>query len=125
MTIKPSKSKSISIVKGKLARHIFFIDEEPIASMAKKPIKSPGHWFDSSVSDTAQVDQIKEDTSSSLRTIDETLLPGRLKLLCLQFGLLPCLMGLLTISDLPLSEVDKLEQLVIKSLSSVAEESSR
>lgn len=45
-------------------------------------------------------------------TIDNSLLPSRLKLWCLQFGLFPCFIWPLTIYNIPLSKVDKLERLV-------------
>lgn len=77
MKVKPSKSRSISVVKGKLAEHHFYISGEPIPTVAEKPIKSLGRWYDASLRDTTQVDQIREDTISSLKTIDNSLLPGR------------------------------------------------
>lgn len=80
--------------------------------MSEKPIKSLGHWYDASLRDTVQVDQIREDTISSLMLIDNSLLPSRLKLWCLQFGLFPGLVWTLTIYNIPLSKVDKLERLV-------------
>lgn len=99
-------------MKGKLAEHRFHINEEPILTVEENPIKSLGRYYDGFLRDTAQVDQIREATIISLKTIDKTFLPGRLKLLCLQFGLLPCLMWPLSICDIPLSKVDKLEWLV-------------
>lgn len=83
MKTKPNKYRSISVVKGKLAEHHFYINEEPIPTVAENPIKSLGCWYDASLRDTAQVDQIREATISSLKTIDKTFLPGRLKLWCL------------------------------------------
>lgn len=98
-------------MKGKLAEHRFHINEEPIVTVEENPIKSLGRWYDASLRDTAQVDQIREAIIRSLKTINKTFLPGRLTLWCLQFGLLPCLMWPLSIYDIPLSKVDKLEWL--------------
>lgn len=94
MSVKPSKSRSISVVKGKLTEYRFFIGGEPIPTVAEKPIKSLGRWYDASLRDTAQVEQIREDTIRNLMTINHSLLPCRLKLWCLQFGLLHASGGL-------------------------------
>lgn len=86
-------------MKGKLVEYRFFIDEEPIPTVAEKPVKSLGRWYDASLKDTVQVDEVKEVTNHALKIIDSTLLPGSLKLWCLQFGLLPRLMWPLTVYD--------------------------
>ncbi len=112
LKIKPNKSRSLSVIKGKLVEHRFLIGKEPIPTVAEKPVKSLGGWYDASLKDRALVDQIRVDTISGLKTIDKTLLPGRMKLWCLQFGLLSRLMWPLTIYEVPLSTVEHLEQLV-------------
>lgn len=112
MKIKPSKSRSISIIKGRLSDHRIFIGEEPIPTVMKKPIKSLGRWYDATLKDTKQVDQLRRDTFDGLERIDKSLLPGRLKLWCYQFGLLPWLMWPLTIYEVPVSKVEKLERMI-------------
>lgn len=42
MEIKPSKSGSISIVKGQLAIDRFHMNNEPVPTILEKPIKSLG-----------------------------------------------------------------------------------
>lgn len=98
MKLKPSKSKSISIVKGKLVDQRFHIDETPIPMVTELPIKSLGRWYNASLKDSDQRDQLKEETIKGLTSIDKTSLPGKLKLWCLQFGLFPRLMWSLTIN---------------------------
>ncbi|KAK0156516.1 Retrovirus-related Pol polyprotein from type-1 retrotransposable element R2 [Merluccius polli] len=112
MKIKPSKSRSISIVKGKLSDHRFHIGEEPIPMVSEKPVKSLGRWYDSSLKDKEQVEQLRKEVASGLENIDRTLLPGKLKLWCMQYGLLPRLLWPLTLYEVPLSKVEKLERLV-------------
>ncbi len=106
MEIKPSKSRSISIVKGKLSEHRFYVGEEPIPTVAEKPVKSLGRWYHAILKDSEQVDQLRQDTMCGLEIINKTMLPGRLKLWCLQFGLLPRLMWPLTIYEVPISKVE-------------------
>lgn len=112
MKLKPSKSRSISIIKGKLSDHRFHIDEEPISTVSEKPVKSLGRWYDASLKDKERVEQLRKEVASGLENIDRTLLPGKLKLWCMQYGLLPRLLWPLTLYEVPLSKVEKLERLV-------------
>uniref|UniRef100_A0A3P9H1W7 Reverse transcriptase domain-containing protein n=1 Tax=Oryzias latipes TaxID=8090 RepID=A0A3P9H1W7_ORYLA len=112
MKIKPSKSRSISIVKGKLSDHRFHIGEEPIPTVSEKPVKSLGRWYDASLKDKEQVEQLRKDIAGGLENINRTLLPGKLKLWCMQYGLLPRLLWPLTLYEVPLSKVEKLERLI-------------
>ena len=47
-----------------------------------------------------------------LEVIDKSMLPGKLKIWCLQFGLLPRIMWPLTIYDLTLTRVEKMERMI-------------
>ncbi|TWW73490.1 hypothetical protein D4764_15G0008840 [Takifugu flavidus] len=112
MEIKPSKSGSISIVKGQLANDRFHINNEPVPTILEKPIKSLGRWYSAELKDSKQVEQLKQDTISGLRQINSTALPGKLKLWCFQFGLLPRLMWPISIYEVTLSHANRLERLV-------------
>ncbi len=57
-----------------------------------------------------QVQQVRQDITDSLENINRTLLPGKLKLWCLQFGLLPRVTWPLTIYELPITTVEKMER---------------
>jgi len=46
MQFKPSKSRSISIVKAKVVDTTFFINGEVIPTVSEKPVKSLGRWYD-------------------------------------------------------------------------------
>jgi len=49
--LKPSKSRSISIGKGKIVDKTFFINGEPIPTVSDKPVKSLGRWYDGDLKD--------------------------------------------------------------------------
>ena len=51
MKIKPSKSRSISIVKGKLKNVKICIGDNPIPTVSEQPVKSLGRWYDASLRD--------------------------------------------------------------------------
>ena len=110
MKIKPNKSRSISIVKGQLKNVKFCIGDDPIPTVSEQPVKSLGRWYNASLRDKDQVQQVKQDITNSLENINKTLLPGKLKLWCLQFGLLPRVMWPLTIYELPITTVEKMER---------------
>lgn len=76
----------------------FYIGETPIPLVSEQPVKSLGWWY-------CTTKAIK-----GLTNIDKTPLPGKLKLWCLQFGLLPCLMWPLTVYEVPITKVEKLER---------------
>ncbi|XP_078458809.1 uncharacterized protein LOC144723905 [Lampetra planeri] len=110
MKIKPSKSRSISIVKGVLCDLKFFIGDDQIPTVSEQPVKSLGRWYDASLKDKDQVQQLRKDISSSLQSIDNTQLPGKLKAWCLQFGLLPRVLWPLAVYEVPISTVEKMER---------------
>ncbi|KAL3999364.1 acyl-CoA thioesteraes 11 [Sarotherodon galilaeus] len=91
MEFKPSKSRSISIIKGKLTAKQFYISGEPIPTVLEKPIKSLGQWYNADLNDAT---------------------PGTLKLWCFQFGLLPRILWRLTMYELSLNHAIRLERLV-------------
>ncbi len=110
MKIKPNKSRSISIVKGQLKNVKFCIGDDPIPTVSEQPVKSLGRWYNASLRDKDQVQQVRQDFTNNLENINRTLLPGKLKLWCLQFGLLPRVMWPLTIYELPITTVEKMER---------------
>ena len=112
MEIKPSKSRSISIVKGQLTNERFHVNNEPIPTVLEKPVKSLGRWYSAELKDSKQLEQLKQDTINGLKQINSTALPGKLKLWCFQFGLLPRLMWPISIYEVTLSHANRLERLV-------------
>lgn len=115
MKIKLNKSRSISIVKGQLKNVKFCIGDDPIPTVSEQPVNSLGRWYNASLRDKDQVQQVRQDINS-LENINKT---GKLKLWCLQFGLLPQVMWPLTIYDLPITTVEKMfKELPYRSLTS-------
>lgn len=89
MEIKPSKSYSISTVKGRLTER-FFIIRKITPTILQKPINSLDHWYITSKPQTRwNNSNCRLDAISDLKKIDNTALPGKFKLWCFQFGLLP------------------------------------
>ncbi|MBN3281348.1 GCIP protein, partial [Polyodon spathula] len=96
MQFKPTKSRSISIIKGKVVDKTFFINGEAIPTVSEKPVKSLGRWYDRDLKDT----------------VHSCALPDKLKLWCFQCGLLMRLLWPLTVYEVSLTTVEKLEALI-------------
>ncbi len=112
MQFKPTKSRSISIIKGKVVDKTFFINGEAIPTVSEKPVKSLGRWYDGDLKDTVRVGEVRQQAVEGLKSIDSCALPGKLKLWCFQFGLLPRLLWPLTVYEVSLTTVEKLEALI-------------
>ena len=112
MRIKPSKSRSISVTKGKVVEQKFTVEGEEIPSIRVRPVKSLGRWYNADLSDREQVEQLRKDVVEGLEKIDRSGLPGKLKLWCMQFGLFPRVMWPMSVYEVPLSKVEKLEKVV-------------
>lgn len=97
MKFKPKKSKSTSIIKGRLAEYRFHIKGTPTPMVSELPVKSLGRFVDADLNNSAQRDQLRKESIKGHISIDKAALKGRLKGWCLQFGLFPCLMWPLTI----------------------------
>lgn len=70
MKLKPSKSRSISIIRGKLVDQRFHIEETPIPLVSELPVKSFGRWYNISLKDSDQNDPLREETIKGPDGID-------------------------------------------------------
>ena len=74
--VKPSKSRNLSIVKGKVVDKKFVINEEVMPTVLEKPVKGLGRWYDESLSDKSQVEDLRQETRQGIAKIDQSGLPG-------------------------------------------------
>lgn len=79
-------------IKPSMSEACFHICNEPIPMVAMKPIKSLNYWYDVFLKDTEQIQQLRQNHCSYIGRINSTMLIGKLKLWCLQFGFLAHLM---------------------------------
>jgi hypothetical protein len=115
MKFKPSKSRSLSLRKGKVnEKAIFTISGQKILTVAEEPVKSLGRWYNSSLKDTDQGKQVKRMAEEGLETIHQTKLQGRFKVWILQFMLIPKLMWPLQIYEIGLTTVEAIERKINK-----------
>ena len=64
--MKPRKSRSLSSVKGKVVNKKFAINEEVKPTVLEKPVKSLGRWYDASLSDKSQFEELRQETRKVL-----------------------------------------------------------
>ena len=113
MAFKPAKSRSLALVRGKIRRDVFFdVAEQRIPTVSEEPVKSLGRVFDESLTDKSIRGAILQQTIEGLQAIEAAPLQGRFKVWLFQFVLLPRLLWPLTIYEIGLSVVEKLERKV-------------
>lgn len=95
--------------RGKVMdRFRFSIRGIPIPTVSEKPAKSLGKVFNSSLKDSASVQETCQELESWLRAVERSGLPGKFKILIYQHGILWPLL----IYEVPISIVESLERKV-------------
>ena len=87
---------------------------EEIPTIQEQPVKSFGRWYTEDLKDTGRVNEIVKQVSEDLEFIDPSGLPGKLKLWCLQYGLMPWIMWPLTVYEVAMSHVEAMERKINK-----------
>ncbi|GFO32390.1 reverse transcriptase [Plakobranchus ocellatus] len=115
LEFKPKKSRSLSIRKGKVDEATTFtVAEQQIPTVSQEPVKSLGRWYDSSMKDIRRGAETLELASESLLAINKCGLQGIFKIWCLQFMLIPKLLGRLLVYDICSSTVEAIEAKINK-----------
>ena len=112
LTVKAVKSRSLVIYKGSVRKQAVMMKGETLTCLTEKPVKYLGKWFDESLNDKEQVSQIEKQLKIYLRRIEQSLLPGKYKVWCYQNVLLPKLMWPLSIYEVTLPKVEKIQRLI-------------
>ena len=110
MKIKPAKSRSLSIRKGvRDDRTVFTAGGENIPLLAEQPIRSLGREYTSELSDRQMGRTVQKQLREGLARIDNSQLPGKLKVWCYHFTLYQRVMWPLKVSEIPSSLVSKMD----------------
>ena len=114
LAFKAKKSRSVVLRKEKLDKEFHFsLGEEVIPSVSDQPVRRLGHWYTKELRDTKSVAEIKGKLKEGLKAIDACSVPGKHKLWCLQFGLMPRLMWPLTVYEVAVSHVEHMESVLV------------
>ena len=116
MKAKPKKSRSASIVRGKVQDIHFTIGGDQIPTIKEKPVKSLGRLYAVPLNDRHRGSEIEKTAVEGLKSIDSTGLPGKLKAWCFQHGLLPRLLWPLQVYEVSLTRVEAIQRHISKFL---------
>ena len=116
MKVKPSKSRSLSIIKGKCQEIKFAINNNVIPTIREKSIKSLGRCYSLPLTDHHRWKDLLKQLKDGLISIDKCDLIAKDKLWCVYFGLIPRLAWPMQIYEVPLSRIEKMESLISKFL---------
>ena len=110
MKLKPQKSRSLVIRKGKsIDEQPFKVGEEIIPSIQKEPLKTLGRIYNSSVTDKTAREDLRKKIIDLVQKLDKSLLTGIMKVWVYQNLLLAMIGWPLTIYEIPLSWVEAVE----------------
>ena len=107
MKKKPSKSRSLSIIKGKCQEIKFAINNNVIPTIPEKSIKSLGHCYSLPLTDHHQWQDLLKQLKDGLLSIVKCNLIAKDKLWCVYFGLITRLAGPMQIYEVSLSRIEK------------------
>ena len=110
MKFKTRKSRSLVLRKGKPVNVHFMLCDEETPSVQDQPVKSLGRWYTEELRDTKRAKEIAVQVTEGLKAIEKCGLPGKLKLWCLQYGLMPRIMWPLTVYDVAITHVESMER---------------
>ena len=107
MKVKPSKSRSLSIIKGRCQEIKFAINNNIIPTIRKKSVKSLGRCYSLPFSDRHQWQDLLKQLKDGLLSIDKCDLISNDKLWCVYFGLISRLPWPMQIYEVSLSRIEK------------------
>ena len=110
MKFKATKSRSCTIIKGKVKEIHYRTAGERIPTVKEEPVKSLGRCYEDRLSDRHKGMEIYRQAEDSLKSINKTKLGGKYKVWCLQYGLYPRLQWPLMIYEVEASRVERIEQ---------------
>jgi len=115
MRFKAKKCRKLVLRKGKLCDKLQLeIQGEKIPSVSDQPVKSLGKKFDKTLADVQNVKEFRKQAEEGLRKIEESNLPGKYKLWCYQYGLLPRLTWPMTMYNIPLTTMEQVDKKISK-----------
>ena len=110
MNFKAKESKHLSIHKGKQRQQKFTSAGEQMPTAIEQPVNSLGRWYAGTLSDRSQGVAIMKQAEHGLKAIDQSKVPGKHKIWCLQFALYPRLAWPLTMYEVTLSRAEMIER---------------
>ena len=111
LSVKANKCRSLIIIKGEPQKREIKINGNTITPIQNMPVKYLGKMYTASLDEKEQIQRFIKILEDEARKIDKCKLPGRYKSWILQHMLIPKLMWPLKIYNIPLTTVEKLQNI--------------
>ena len=110
MRIKPVKSRSLVLLRGKVVDvEPFVVENQTIPGVQTKPVKFLGRCIDGQLDDKAAREEMMITLKALLGTVDKCYLTGLMKCWIYQHIIVPRMQWKLMIYDVPISQVERME----------------
>ena len=116
LSVKPEKCRSLVIIKGKVSQRTPQIEGKPVTSVTEKSVKYLGKWYNKTLNDKEQGEEVLSEVKQGLKKIQTTKIPGKYKAWMVQHMLLPKIMWPLTIYNIPESKIAEMQRHITGSL---------
>lgn len=103
-----------SSTKARVTGHIFNIQGSEIQTIQEQRIWCLRKQYDSSLKDTGNLTNTKDQLNTWLNAIEQSQLLGRFKVWCFQYGIIPHLQWPFLLYVFPVSQVEEMEILCSK-----------
>ena len=114
MKIKPSKCRSLSLLKGNCKEIKFSVSGNEIPTIREKSVKSLGRSYSLPYTDRHRWQELRTQLQNGFRSIDKCDLMNKDKIRCIYFGLIPKLAWPLQMYEVSLTKVETMERLISK-----------
>ena len=110
MNLKPAKSRSLVMVKGRLMDvQPFKVGDVEIPSIQRKPVKALGRTIDATLSDKVRKDELEEMINEDIKALKKSDLTGVMKVWAYEFMMLPRMGWRLMLYEIPMTWVERVE----------------
>ena len=114
MKIKPSKCRSLSLLKGNCKEIKFYLSGNEIPTIREKSVKSLGRCYSRPLTDRRRWQNLRKQLQDGLRSIDKCDLMNKNKIWSIYFGLIPKLAWPLQIYEVSFTKAETIERLISK-----------
>ena len=113
---KVPKCRALVIIKGQVSSRKIEINGKAIQPIQEEPVKYVGKWYNASLNERKQIEGIVNGVKMDLKKVEKCRLPGRYKSWMVQHMMMPRLMWPLSIYNVPMTTVEKIQKLITTSL---------
>lgn len=123
MSFKPTKSRSLVLMRGKVAdKYRFLYLRYTNSQHVREANKEPGKVFDSSLRDSACIKNTCEELEQWLKDVDKKCLSGKFKAWVYQHRILPRILLPLPLYEFPITTIIKASESLFEEMARAPKE---